>query len=97
MSEIFADRARVFWSGNRKSKACAAPDKLRPRACRGELRRRIENRKLVGFVALVVTLAMCGAVAAAQQPKKVPRIGYLSVSDAVTAICRRRGNSVGSA
>jgi putative ABC transport system substrate-binding protein len=28
---------------------------------------------------------MCGAVAAAQQPKKVPRIGYLSVSDAVTA------------
>ena len=40
----------------------------------------IQNRKLVGIVALVVTLAMCGAVAEAQQPGKVPRIGYLSVS-----------------
>jgi putative ABC transport system substrate-binding protein len=40
----------------------------------------IQNRKLVGAVALVVTFAMCGAVATAQQPTKVPRIGYLSVA-----------------
>jgi putative ABC transport system substrate-binding protein len=45
---------------------------------------KIENRKLAGIVALVVTLAMCGAVAQAQQPKKVPRIGYLSPSDPAT-------------
>jgi putative ABC transport system substrate-binding protein len=39
---------------------------------------KIQDRKWVGFVALVVTLVMGGAVAQAQQPKKVPRIGYLS-------------------
>ena len=55
-------------SDNRKSKACPEP------------RRRIQNRKLVGIVALVVTLAMCGARAEAQQPKKIPRIGYLGAS-----------------
>src|SRR6266542_2480812 len=42
---------------------------------------KIQNRKLVGIVALVVTFAMCGAVVQAQQPKKVPRIGYLSNTD----------------
>ena len=42
---------------------------------------KIQNLKLVGIVALVVTLATCGAVAEAQQPKKVPRIGYLSSFD----------------
>src|SRR5437660_611432 len=35
------------------------------------------NRKLAEIVALAVILAMCGAVAHAQQPKKVPRIGFL--------------------
>jgi putative ABC transport system substrate-binding protein len=65
---------------NRKSKTCPAFDKLRPRACRGESSRRIQNRKLVEIVALVVTLAMSGAVAQAQQPGKVPRIGYVSGS-----------------
>jgi hypothetical protein len=39
---------------------------------------KIENRKLAGIIALVVTLAMCGAVAEAQQPAKVPRIGIPS-------------------
>jgi putative ABC transport system substrate-binding protein len=37
----------------------------------------IENRKWVGIVAIVVTFATCGAVAQAEQPKKVPRIGFL--------------------
>ena len=35
----------------------------------------------MGIVALAVAFAMCGAVAEAQQPKKVPRIGYLSSLD----------------
>jgi putative ABC transport system substrate-binding protein len=47
-----------------------------------------ENLKLVGIFALVVTLAIGGAVAQAQQPKKVPRIGYLSSFDAATESAR---------
>src|SRR5262245_17099593 len=43
---------------------------------------KIQNRKLAGIIALVVTFTMCGAAALAQQPKKVPRIGYLSADDA---------------
>jgi len=41
-----------------------------------------ENRKLVRIVAFVVTFAMCGAVAHAQQPTKIPRIGYLGGTSA---------------
>jgi ABC transporter substrate binding protein len=54
------------FSDNLKSKTCTEPS------------RSIENRKLVGIVALVFTLAMCGAVALAQQPTRIPRIGYIS-------------------
>ena len=36
-----------------------------------------QNRNLLAIVALVITFAMCGAVAEAQQPAKVPRIGFL--------------------
>jgi len=42
------------------------------------LKSKIENLKWVGIVASGVTFAMCGAVAQAQQPKKIPRIGYLA-------------------
>jgi putative ABC transport system substrate-binding protein len=38
-------------------------------------------KRFVGLLAIFVTLAACGAVAEAQQPKKNPRIGYLSVRD----------------
>ncbi|HSE86030.1 MAG TPA: ABC transporter substrate-binding protein [Candidatus Binatia bacterium] len=38
-------------------------------------------KRFVGLLAIFVTLAACGAVAMAQQPKKVPRIGYLSNTD----------------
>ena len=56
-------------SGNNpKSKTCPEPS------------RRIQNRKWGGFVAIVITFALCGAVAQAQQPTKVPRIGYLTAS-----------------
>src|SRR6059058_191817 len=47
-------------------------------SCSDSLKSRIQNRNLVGIVALVVTFAMYGAVAQAQQPRKVPRIGVLS-------------------
>jgi putative ABC transport system substrate-binding protein len=47
----------------------------------GNLKSEIQNRKWLGIVAIGVTFAMFGAVAEAQQPKKVYRIGYLSSSD----------------
>ena len=52
---------------------------------------KIKNRKLVGLVALVVAFAACGAVALAQQPKKVSRLGYLSPVDAATDSPRTEG------
>ncbi len=59
----------VFCSDNRKSKTC-------PKHCR-----RIQNRKWAAVLAIVATLATgVGAMAQAQQPKKVHRIGYLSSS-----------------
>ena len=48
----------------------------------GNLKSEIQNRKLVGIVALVVTLAICGARAEAQQPGKIFRIGFLDHSTA---------------
>ncbi len=53
-------------SDNRQSKTCPEP-------CR-----RIQNLKSAGICGIVVAFALCGAVAQAQQPKSVPRIGYLS-------------------
>jgi putative ABC transport system substrate-binding protein len=44
----------------------------------------IQNRKLVGLIAIVVAFALCGAVSLAQQPKKIFRIGYLSSFDPAT-------------
>jgi putative ABC transport system substrate-binding protein len=67
---------------NPKSKTCPAFDKLRPRACRGERSRSIQNLKWVGLFAIVVALTVCGARAAAQQPTKVFRIGYLDPTTA---------------
>ena len=37
----------------------------------------IQNRKLVGVFALTAAFALCGAVAEAQQPARIPRIGIL--------------------
>ena len=44
-----------------------------------------DNLKSVGLVALAVTFALCGAVAEAQQPKKVARISYLGNTVSATA------------
>jgi len=53
-------------SDNRKSKTC------------GELGRRIQNLKWMGLSVIAFVLVVTGAVAQAQQPGKIPRIGYLS-------------------
>jgi putative ABC transport system substrate-binding protein len=42
------------------------------------------KRAAVPSILVVVVLLAVAAIAAAQQPKKVPRIGYLSTSDAAT-------------
>jgi putative tryptophan/tyrosine transport system substrate-binding protein len=49
----------------------------------GNLKSKIKNPKLVG-ITLIITFAMCGVVVEAQQPKKVPRVGYLSSVDPAT-------------
>jgi putative tryptophan/tyrosine transport system substrate-binding protein len=43
---------------------------------------------MAGIFAVVVAFTMCGARASAQQPKKVPRIGYLSPFDPVAESTR---------
>jgi len=69
MSEIVWRRFRSH-SDNRRSKTCT------------ELSRSIQNRKWVGMIALALAFVMCGAVAAAQQPGKIFRIGFLDPSTA---------------
>ena len=62
---------------NRKSKTCTAFDKLRPRACRGELSRSIENLKFVLLVgALLFALSVPVQV---QQLTKIPWIGIFRI------------------
>jgi ABC-type uncharacterized transport system substrate-binding protein len=48
-------------------------------------------KRFVGLLAIFVTLAAYGAVAMAQQPKKVFRIGYLSPVDSATESARAEG------
>ena len=68
------DRTRMrslsFRSDNRKSKTC------------GEQRRTIKNPKWAGLFAIVLALTLVGASAEAQQPGKVPRIGFLAATTA---------------
>jgi putative ABC transport system substrate-binding protein len=49
---------------------------------------KIQNRKLVGLVVFAFAFALCGAVADAQQPGKIFRIGLLDPSDARTSAVR---------
>ena len=48
------------------------------------LKSKIENLKWLGLSVFAFILVLPGAVAEAQQPRKVPRIGYLAGSDAAT-------------
>ena len=67
MTNIFRTGIRCLRSDNPKSKTCPEP------------RRSIQNLKWGWIVAIGVTFAMCGAVAQAQQTKKVPRVGILFI------------------
>ena len=49
---------------------------------------KIENPKWAGLFAIVVALTVCGARAEAQQPTKVPRIGFLSAGFPTTNAAR---------
>ena len=51
----------------------------------------IQNRKLVGFSVIVFVLVVAGAVVQAQQPKKVHRIGYLSLGNPASESARSEG------
>jgi ABC-type uncharacterized transport system substrate-binding protein len=61
-------RRRDSFSDNPKSKTCT------------ESSRSIPNPKWGWRITVVATLAMCGAVAQAQQPTTIPRIGFLITS-----------------
>src|SRR5262245_37827191 len=52
------------------------------------LKSKIENLKWVGIFAFVLTFAFGGAVAQAQQPKKIPRLGYLAAPTSTAELPR---------
>ena len=68
MNKTFWNRFSAFDSDNRKAKTCT------------ELSRTIENLKWLGFSVVAFVLALYGAVGDAQQPAKIPRIGFLIAS-----------------
>jgi len=68
MHKKFRIRFGFSKSDNRKSKTCP------------ELCRRIENPKWLGLSVIAFVLALCGAVVQAQQPTKIPQIGFLSAA-----------------
>jgi putative ABC transport system substrate-binding protein len=81
MTKPFRIRCFGSQSHNRKSKTWtesfdSAQDKLRR-----SFQKLPRRRKWVGIVALAITFATYGAAASAQQPTKIPRIGYLSATD----------------
>jgi len=79
MTKTFSVRVLGSYSDNRKSKTCT------------ELSRRIQNPKWAGLVAIALTFVFGGAVAEAQQPKKVSRLGYLSSADRAFESARAEG------
>jgi putative ABC transport system substrate-binding protein len=78
MNITFYNRCLASCSDHSKSKIRTACDKLRLRACRGELRRIIEILKSAGVVGILVLLVGCVGVVEAQQAAKVYRIGFLA-------------------
>ena len=58
------------------------------RSCSDNLKSAIQNRKWVGIFAIALTFVFGGVAARAQQPKKVPRIGYLSSGDPASESAR---------
>src|ERR1044072_2105552 len=58
---------------------------------------KIQNRKWVGMVARAVAFTLCGAVADAQQPGKIYRIGFLdpAASNVLLAAFRQELSKLG--
>jgi ABC-type uncharacterized transport system substrate-binding protein len=50
----------------------------------GNRKSKIQNRKWAGLFVIALTFVFGGAVVESQQPKKVPRLGYLSPGDAAS-------------
>jgi ABC-type uncharacterized transport system substrate-binding protein len=73
-------KSSIRWSAsfsvNRQPKICPF-DKFGTDSAPSQ---RIQNRKLAGLFAIVVALTVCGGRAQAQQPTKIPRIGYLNAA-----------------
>ena len=57
-------------------------------SCSDNRKSAIENRKWMGIFAIALTFVFGGVEARAQQPKKVPRIGYLSALDPASESAR---------
>ena len=53
------------------------------------------KKAAVPSILVAVVLLVLGVIAEAQQPKKVPRIGFLSPFDPASESSRVRGNSAG--
>jgi len=64
MKVVFSKRVSDSWSDNLQSKSGSADT----------------NPRWVGVLAFVITFAMCGVLAEAQQPAKIPRIGIVTGS-----------------
>jgi putative ABC transport system substrate-binding protein len=57
----------------------------------GNRKSKIKNLKSAGIIAIVLAIAVCGAVASAQQTNKVPRIGFLNASSVSSVASRIEG------
>jgi putative ABC transport system substrate-binding protein len=60
-------------------------------SCSDNPKSAIQNPKWLGLAIIAFVLLVAGAVASAQQPKKVHRIGYLASRDAATESTRSEG------
>ena len=60
-------------------------------SCSENLKSAIQNRKWIGVFAIALTFVFVAVEARAQQPTKIPRIGYLSTSDTGADIGRFNG------
>jgi putative tryptophan/tyrosine transport system substrate-binding protein len=83
MNKTFRVQRLESSSDNLKSKACPGP------------RSGIINRKWLGLSIIAIVLAVAGARVEAQQPKKLPRIAYLSARDPIGDSSRVEGVRLG--
>ena len=74
MKVFSSKRVSDSWSDNRKPKTCTEPSR--------SIEKRPRRRKWAWLLAVAVTFALCGVVAAAQQTGKIFRIGFLDSSNA---------------